>query len=100
MARRPIWACLPVMSQSRRPAIECSIKTRDAWALQAEYGRSRAFTQPLAWEHVDGWVLITDSVSPDYLRGLTQTGKPIVSLSWRSPDLDCPTILPDNLGAV
>jgi len=85
---------------SQRGATAIAIQTRDAWALHAEYGRARAFDYPLAWEHVDGWIVITDAVSPAYLRALQQTGKPIVALSWHTPDLAVPIVLPDNHGGV
>jgi DNA-binding LacI/PurR family transcriptional regulator len=65
----------------QRGARVIAIQTRDAWALYGEYGRSRELTDQLAWEHVDGWIAITDAVSPAYLRAQRQTGKPIVWLS-------------------
>lgn len=75
-----------------------AIQTRDAWALFGEYGRSRSFTHRLAWEHVDGWVVILDAVAPEYLRALHAAGKPLVSISWPYPELGCPTVMPDNRG--
>jgi DNA-binding LacI/PurR family transcriptional regulator/anti-anti-sigma regulatory factor len=85
---------------SQQGARTIAIQTRDAWARHAEYGRSRELTNQLAWEHVDGWIAITDAVEPAYLHALKQTGKPMVSLSWRFSDFDCPTVLPDNHGGV
>lgn len=76
-----------------------ALQTRDAWAPYAEYGRSREFAHPLAWDRVDGWIVIADAVNPAYLHAIQQTGKPIISVSWRVPELNCPTVLPDNYGA-
>jgi DNA-binding LacI/PurR family transcriptional regulator/anti-anti-sigma regulatory factor len=84
---------------SQQGAKTIAFQSRDAWAPYAEYGRSREFVHPLAWEYIDGWVAITDAVKPAYLHAIEQRGKPIVLLSWRLPELDCPTILPDNHGS-
>jgi len=84
----------------QRGAETIAIQTRDAWAPYAESGRTREFSHQLGWDQVDGWIAITNSVRPAYLRALDQAGKPIVLLSWRWPDLACPSVLPDNQGAV
>src|SRR5689334_14156237 len=83
---------------AQQGARSIAIQTRDAWALYAEYGRSRELSHQLAWEHVDGWIAITEAVPPAYLHAIKQAGKPLVLVSWRLPDLDCPTVLPDNHG--
>jgi DNA-binding LacI/PurR family transcriptional regulator/anti-anti-sigma regulatory factor len=82
----------------QRGARAIAIPTRDAWSPYGEYGRSREESHPLAWEHVDGWIAITDAVVPTYLHTIRQAGKPLVLLSWRLPDIECPVILPDNHG--
>jgi len=39
------------------------------------------FDLPVAWSHVDGWVVALNSVTPDYLTKLLATGKPMVSIA-------------------
>lgn len=58
----------------------------------------RIFDLSLAWEHVDGWIVILDAVNEAYLRRIQDSGKPFVTLNALWPGIDCPTILPDNYG--
>lgn len=60
----------------------------------------RIFDLSLAWEHVDGWIVILDAVNEEYLQRIQASGKPFVTLNALWPGLDCPAILPDNYGGV
>src|SRR5258706_2292703 len=51
------------------------------------------FPSRLAWEQVDGWIIINDA------DGLDQTappGVPLVTLGVQVPGLDCPAGFPNN----
>ncbi|HWQ14267.1 MAG TPA: substrate-binding domain-containing protein [Roseiflexaceae bacterium] len=79
-----------------RGAGALAIQTRDGWALHSEFGRPVERVSSLAWDQVDGWVVTVEAVSPEYLRALRRSGKPLVTISAPIPELDCPTVLPDN----
>jgi DNA-binding LacI/PurR family transcriptional regulator len=73
-----------------------AIQTQDAWDLHDDLGRSRDLIMSLASDRVDGWIAIIDAVSPEYLRALQQSGKPLVTISAHIPDFECPMVQPDN----
>ncbi|MFL5803946.1 MAG: substrate-binding domain-containing protein [Roseiflexaceae bacterium] len=55
------------------------------------------FPSRLAWEQVDGWIIINDA------DGLDQTappGVPLVTLGVQVPGLDCPAVFPNNHGGM
>jgi diguanylate cyclase (GGDEF)-like protein/PAS domain S-box-containing protein len=54
----------------------------------------------VAWDHLDGGVIIVNAAGPDYLRAFQDNGRPLVMISNEYAGLECPTILPDNRGGV
>ena len=62
----------------------------------------RSFTeQPhsptLAWEQVDGWIVLPLTVG---IERIVAAGKPLVTVSWRVPWANCPTVIADNHAGV
>jgi diguanylate cyclase (GGDEF)-like protein len=58
----------------------------------------RSFTeQPhsptLAWEQVDGWIALPFTVG---LERIVAAAKPLVTVSWKVPWANCPTVIADN----
>ncbi|MES2352891.1 MAG: substrate-binding domain-containing protein [Pseudomonadota bacterium] len=39
------------------------------------------FDLPISWSHIDGWIIVVNAVSPDYISRLVASGKPIVSIA-------------------
>jgi DNA-binding LacI/PurR family transcriptional regulator/anti-anti-sigma regulatory factor len=60
--------------------------------------RPEALDNDLAWDLVDGWVVVLDPLTPARQRAMAAAGVPRVSISARLPDLDCPTVVIDNRG--
>src|SRR5262249_20775980 len=55
------------------------------------------FSSRLAWDQVDGWIIINDA------DGLDQTAPPsvpLVTLGVQVPGMDCPAVFPDNHGGM
>ncbi|HVK54210.1 MAG TPA: substrate-binding domain-containing protein [Burkholderiales bacterium] len=44
-------------------------------------GNKGRFDLPIALGHIDGWIVVLNSISPEYLERLIATGKPIVSIA-------------------
>ncbi|MBN1173345.1 MAG: substrate-binding domain-containing protein, partial [Micromonosporaceae bacterium] len=58
------------------------------------------FRPHVAWQHVNGFIAITDAVRSDYLRAFRATGRPVVVISHEYPDLEAPVIIPDNASGI
>lgn len=51
---------------------------------------------PLAQNHMDGWIVITNGASDDYIKELCKTGKPVVQISNGVEENGCCRINEDN----
>src|SRR5262245_12677151 len=51
------------------------------------------FASRLAWDQVDGWIIINDA---DGLDQTTLPGLPLVTLGVQVPGVDCPAVFPNN----
>lgn len=60
---------------------------------------SAAMTR-LAWERVDGVVVVTDAAPAEHLAALRDSGVPVVLVSHEVPGLDVPVVCPDNRAGV
>ncbi|HET9058542.1 MAG TPA: diguanylate cyclase [Acidimicrobiales bacterium] len=77
-----------------------AIQTRDA-QLGREYPwLPPPFATALGWDAVDGFVVVIDAVTDDYLSQLQERGKPIVLVSAHSSRFGYPEVAPDNRGGV
>jgi diguanylate cyclase (GGDEF)-like protein/PAS domain S-box-containing protein len=54
----------------------------------------------VGWEHMDGMISVANAVPTRYLQAFQATGKPVVAIANRDPQLLCPTIVADNVGGV
>ncbi|MDQ1464165.1 MAG: hypothetical protein QOC73_1106, partial [Actinomycetota bacterium] len=71
------------------------------WSAGAEGSESwnpGAFTRPLGWNHVAGFVSIVIDGHDDSLRAIVAAGKPLVLVSHNVPSLMVPVVVPDNAG--
>jgi diguanylate cyclase (GGDEF)-like protein len=73
-----------------------AIQTTDAAAEQTEIERPPEIGHPVAAEHVSGLVVILRAAGSAYLKGVQQTGRPVVVVGDEITDLDCSVIVPDN----
>ena len=74
------------------------IKTLDAGAAAGSYAIGRA--EPVAWEHLDGFLAQLRSTDDEYLRRLRATGKPVVAVSDHTRDLDAASVTIDNVAGI
>jgi DNA-binding LacI/PurR family transcriptional regulator/signal transduction histidine kinase len=51
---------------------------------------------PLAFNHIDGWVVFSEGASDDYLKALYKSGKPIVFVGIEPGEFNCSVIKEDN----
>jgi diguanylate cyclase (GGDEF)-like protein/PAS domain S-box-containing protein len=70
-------------------------QTRDTVLQDDDYSPSEYLSR-LAWEHVDGFIVVVHGVDREYWRAIKQAGKPVVFISPVSPDVPGPAIVPDN----
>ncbi|WP_345538579.1 EAL domain-containing protein [Phytohabitans rumicis] len=83
-------------SAAQEGATVVALQTLDAGTEQVEMRNPPDPGYPIAWEHVAGFIVIINAVSPRYLAAVQDAGKPIVIVSHEIPGLDCPVVLPDN----
>jgi diguanylate cyclase (GGDEF)-like protein len=57
-----------------------------------------AWNEALAWQQVDGWIVIHRPVNEAYIRRLRAMGKGVVNLHAVKEILDCPSVDVDNEG--
>src|SRR5262245_45467107 len=51
------------------------------------------FPDRLAWDQVDGWIIINDAAGLDHV---APPGIPLVTIGTAAPGRDCPAVFPDN----
>lgn len=73
-----------------------AVQTLDAGTDQLELVDPPHPPHPLAWDHAAGFVVIVNAASAKYLHEIQATGRPVVVVSHEFPELDCPTVFPDN----
>jgi diguanylate cyclase (GGDEF)-like protein len=73
-----------------------AVQTLDAGTDQLELTEPPHPPHPLAWDHAAGFVVIVNAASAKYLHEIRATGRPVVVVSHEFPELDCPTVVPDN----
>ena len=77
-------------------AVVAAVQTLDAGTDQLELIEPPHPLHPLAWDHAAGFVVIVNAASAKYLHEIRASGRPVVVISHEFPDLDCPTVFPDN----
>jgi diguanylate cyclase (GGDEF)-like protein len=73
-----------------------AVQTLDAGTDQLELIEPPHPPHPLAWDHAAGFVVIVNAASAKYLQEIQATGRPVVVVSHDFPELECPTVFPDN----
>lgn len=77
-----------------------AVQTRDAQLGRAYPWLPPPFATALAWDAVDGFIVVIDAVSDDYLAQLQERGKPLVMVSTYSSRFSYPQVAPDNRGGI
>jgi diguanylate cyclase (GGDEF)-like protein len=75
-----------------------AIQTLDAGTFAVDLKEPPNFIHKVAWDHVDGVIVLLNAVNTDYLRAYRDTGRPVVIISDSPPGFTCPIVLPDNRG--
>ncbi|WP_433058760.1 diguanylate cyclase domain-containing protein [Dactylosporangium sp. CS-033363] len=78
----------------RRGCRTIAIQTLDAAADMSINGGNPAFREPVAWRRAEGFVVLAEAVTPDYLARLREAGKPVVLAGHQEEQF--PAVLPDN----
>ncbi|MEV4512328.1 GGDEF domain-containing protein [Dactylosporangium sp. NPDC049525] len=73
-----------------------AVQTLDAAADMAVNGGTPTFTAPVAWDHIDGFVVLADAITDAYLERLRAAGKPVVLLGHNAGRPDLPAVVADN----
>jgi diguanylate cyclase (GGDEF)-like protein len=75
-----------------------AVQTLEAGSYSADLFEASALRDPIAWDHVAGFVVVANAVDADYLHALRAAGKSVVLVSHEYPEFACPVVLPDNGG--
>src|SRR3954464_12452353 len=75
-----------------------AVQTFDAGSYMADLFNASAMRQPVAWEHVAGFVVVANAVDSAYLQALRDAGKAVVLVSHEYAEFASPVVLPDNAG--
>src|SRR4051794_26360598 len=62
-------------------------------------GSAPDLTSQIAWQHVDGFIVVVGAVDRHYVRRLRRAGKRVVLVSHDMPGLHCASVMIDNAGA-
>ena len=77
-----------------------AIQTLDAGTDQIEIVDPPDFGQPIALQHLSGFIVIINAVSATYLSALQDVGLPVVVIGHEFPGLAAPVVLSDNHSGV
>jgi diguanylate cyclase (GGDEF)-like protein/PAS domain S-box-containing protein len=72
-----------------------AVQTLDA-SLGDKYAGVPPFTSRVAWDHLDGLLVVVRATTDEFLAGVRSRGLPVVTVSHHVPRLHCPEVLPDN----
>lgn len=73
-----------------------AIQTLDAGTFAVDLAQPPSFRSEVAWDHVEGFVVILNAVDAGYLTAIRAMGKPVVTISDTIEGFECPVVLPDN----
>jgi diguanylate cyclase (GGDEF)-like protein/PAS domain S-box-containing protein len=77
-----------------------AIQTLEAGLAGMENVATPDYRLPVADGTIDGYVVVLNGASPDYLHELQERGKPVVVVSHEMPGLVAPIVAPDNAKGV
>jgi diguanylate cyclase (GGDEF)-like protein len=75
-----------------------AVQTLEAGSFHAYSVGTPDFRHRVAWDVVDGFVVVANAVDPDYLEALRAAGKPVVMVSYEVEGFECPVVLPGTSG--
>lgn len=81
---------------SRENCIMFVINTFMIYRFNQEAGEDSVY-YPLAANHIDGWIVLTDGASNEYISALYKSGKPVVLISSEYSGNGCCMINEDNM---
>jgi diguanylate cyclase (GGDEF)-like protein len=58
------------------------------------------FRLPVAWDHVEGLLILPGAVGAAYVAAAQGAGKPVVLIGHQIPDADCPVVLTNNRSGI
>jgi diguanylate cyclase (GGDEF)-like protein len=77
-----------------------AIQTLDPGAHSADNSGVPNFRRPLAWQHLDGLIVLPGAVDPEYARQAQAAGKPVVLVGHHLAGVQCPRVFADNRSGV
>ncbi|HVK56314.1 MAG TPA: hypothetical protein VM532_14965, partial [Burkholderiales bacterium] len=73
-----------------------SAQAHGARVIAVRTGELTRFNMPVALEHVDGWIIALNAVTPDYLKRLVDVGRPVASIAHNFNDPHIVSVESDN----
>jgi diguanylate cyclase (GGDEF)-like protein len=73
-----------------------AIQTLDPGSQGSDYSGVPRMRLPISWRYIDAAVVMPGGIDTTYARGLRRSGRPVISVSYDLPGLDCPTVSVDN----
>jgi diguanylate cyclase (GGDEF)-like protein len=58
------------------------------------------FRMPVAWDHLDGYLVLPGAVDAAYVAAVQDAGKPVALIGHRTEDVECPVVLTDNRSGI
>jgi diguanylate cyclase (GGDEF)-like protein len=58
------------------------------------------FRMPVAWDHIDGYLVLPGAVDSAYVAAVQGAGKPVALIGHRMLDVECPAVLTDNRSGI
>jgi diguanylate cyclase (GGDEF)-like protein len=77
-----------------------AVQTLDPGSHSADHSGLPDFRRPVAWQHLDGFVVLPGAVDAAYVQALRLASKPVVLVGHDLADLACPVVLSDNRAGV
>ncbi|HET9058541.1 MAG TPA: diguanylate cyclase [Acidimicrobiales bacterium] len=72
-----------------------AVQTLEA-SLGDKYAGVPPFASRVAWDHLDGLLVVVRATTDEFLAEVRSKGMPVVTVSHHVPRLHCPEVLPDN----
>jgi diguanylate cyclase (GGDEF)-like protein len=77
-----------------------AVQTLDPGSPSADISGVPDFRQPVAWNHLDGAVVLPGAVDAAYVRRMRDAGIGVVLIGHELPGVECPVVVADNRGGV
>jgi len=77
-----------------------AIQTLDPGSHSADLSGVPSFNRPLAWEHLDGLIVLPSAVEAKYVLAAQKAGKPVILIGHDLDQVECPQVFADNRSGV